>query len=225
MPNDKIWVQRRFAEWGDETIPEFIFNETNIDYFKFTNQELTKDELPDYYVEDRYVHGTYLGKDFIARLFRPYGHWFYGQESFGVEIEICLSLFFKTMFYKRRWYENYPKEPVLLCYQTGNTYNYCYDPTMIPGTKDKLVPYGQKCLYPKLIFDKSYHIYPDQTVITGDFNCITCPFGKEFSVHVEKARYVKCRIPEFDRWPEDEYLDREDYYKIIENMITKGYLT
>lgn len=224
MQNDKIWVQRRMVQYGDnDPDPEFIFNETEIDYLKLIKREIPKENLPDYYVEDREVHGIYLGKEFYARLFRPSGHWFGGQESYGVEIAFCLSLFFKTPFLKIADYEQ-SSEPLLMCYNTrwGNYLsrdtrnNYCYEPARIPGAKDVLIPEGQKCSYPALIFGSNYeHAYLDETVTAGDMKCHRCPFRKKSNIVSNGKPYVQCGVPEFKGWPEDEYLNREDYYELI----------
>ena len=44
--------------------------------------------------EDRKVYVTLLNESFYARIIRPYGSWFNGQQSFGVEIAQLLSEFF-----------------------------------------------------------------------------------------------------------------------------------
>lgn len=229
MDDFRIRVQRRMIEWDGEMIPEFIFNETDVDYLKLVNRQLSKEELPCYYTEDRLVYGIYLGKRFNARLFRIQGSWFYGQQSYGVELAFCLTLFFKVLFYKLAQFDK-PDTPMLMCYNTDGYYmekssrhNYCYVPTDTSGIKEAFIPHGSECPNRNIIFAKgdSVSFWHDEKVVVGDYPCLACPFNKNNHVVSDKNLYVHCKVPRFAGWPQDEYLFPSDYDEILRRTLEK----
>lgn len=90
-----------------------------------------------YATEDRTVWVDFLGVRFLARLFRRSTHFFYGGNSYGVELSYLLSDYFGVDFFKFEPYYN-PKLHVLKAFETGPRSAYYYEPFSISNDAHKL---------------------------------------------------------------------------------------
>ena len=88
--------------------------------------------------EDREVDVKLLGESFTTRIIRPLGSWFYGQESFGVEISLLLSEYFGITIYKKERYGYNDGKQKRIAYITSPSNEYVYELEDIKkGTKQR----------------------------------------------------------------------------------------
>lgn len=124
--------------------------------------------------EDREVYVTLLNESFFARIIRPYGSWFYGQQSFGVEIAELLSEFFDINIFKTESYIFHKNEKYRIAFETSSRNTYIYDVSKFKKSEKETIISDIK---------KECPIWPTEKEKTRfdifATECILCPFMKE----------------------------------------------
>lgn len=125
--------------------------------------------------EDREVSVTLLNESFYARIIRPYGSWFYGQQSFGVEISELLSEFFDINIFKTDSYIFRKNDNYRIAFETSSRNTYIYDVNKFKKSKKETIISDKKkeCpIRPTEQEKRRFSIYPTEY-------CELCPFMKE----------------------------------------------
>ena len=148
--------------------------------------------------EDREVHATLLNESFYARIIRPYGSWFNGQQSFGVEIADLLSEFFDINIFKTDSYFD-KNGNYRIAFETSSRNTYVYNVNRIKKTEKETIISDVK---------KECPIWPTKkeearfnTCTTEHLCCERCPFMKEILNKDDKIQIV-CQHPKIN-WQEN----------------------
>ena len=103
----KCFIRQRKFKYDGKEYTELLFLHHNVP-MKVVKEldklkKLDRDEPEQYIdnIEDRKVWVKILGDWFFARIVRPSGHFFHGQQSYGTEISRLLSEYFGIKIYKK----------------------------------------------------------------------------------------------------------------------------
>ena len=193
----KCYKRNRVDGWGDK-FTELLFLQQDIP-LKLVEETDNKpgvyikmDKYPSLGIEDNSIDITMLGEKFKARIVRPYGHWFFGQQSYGVEISILLSEYFDIEIYKLHLYSNIDKNYFKIAYSTSSVNFYCYNlKRLSKGIEGKPINVLERDCPLK---NNSYEREDAYMFALGVESCFTCPY-------LEYNNGSKCRCPKL-KWRE-----------------------
>ena len=140
--------------------------------------------------EDRDVVVNYRGKVFRARIFRKFGSWFAGQNSFGRELAYLIGEYVGDKIYMMG---RDTKDCLVECFKTGScgpVSHYGYKPFI--GVLS-YVRYGEECEFKNSFKDGWYR--RDESNIVG-IDCSCCPMYKGYE-YMNGKEFVKCNITRF----------------------------
>jgi hypothetical protein len=154
--------------------------------------------------EDREVHVTLLNESFYARIIRPYGSWFNGQQSFGVEIAELLSEFFDINIFKTDFYFH-KNENYRIAFETFSRNTYIYDVSKFKKSEKETIisDIKKECpTWPTEQEKARFDIFPVEYLY-----CEQCPFMKERFIKDGKIQTI-CLLPKIN-WQENSYPQNE----------------
>lgn len=150
--------------------------------------------------EDREVHVTLLNESFFARIIRPYGCWFYGQQSFGVEIADLLSEFFDINIFKTEFYNYRENKNYRIAFETSSRNTYVYDISKFKKSEKETIISNRKKECPIRPTEQE-KIRFDIFATEYSHSCIRCPFMKELFNKDDKIQTI-CLHPKIN-WQEN----------------------
>lgn len=148
--------------------------------------------------EDREVYITLFNESFHARIIRPYGNWFNGQQSFGVEIAELLSEFFDINIFKTDSYYH-KNENYRIAFKTSSRNTYVYNVNRIKKSEKETIisDVNKECpIWPTEEEEARFN-----TCTIKYICCERCPFMKEFFNNDGKIQTI-CLHPKIN-WQEN----------------------
>lgn len=149
--------------------------------------------------EDKEIQITLLNESFYARIIRPYGSWFNGQQSYGVEIAELLSEFFDINIFKTEFYNYRENKNYRIAFETSSRNTYVYDISKFKKSEKETIISDRK---------KECPIRPTEQektrfdIFTTEYShCILCPFMKELFNKDDKIQTI-CLHPKIN-WEEN----------------------